>query len=884
MTVRGAPPRRWRWVLSRTLPVRDRDDLMLELDEAYARRVDRRGVGAADRWYREEVMGFVFRVPLQGARRVKRPGGDWTMDGLRELRQIARGLGRAPGFAILASLTFAIGIGANALIFAIVDHALLRPPPYPEPDEIVVVMEGWSSSLGSLEILQQDLTTVSQIGGAMNAAGMTLEPMEGSARRVSVAQVSPEYLSVLSPSLEHGRLFRPDESEPGRGRVVLLGADFFASYFGADPSVLNSSLRIDGDDYLIVGVLPPGFDMPSAQNDLWIPATMDASPEKVGYHWGMGAYSMIARANAGVTPERVREDVLLAQERVRTANPLWTPPSGFWDEGVFSTLSEARGRWARTPLLILLGAVVVVLFVVCANVANLLLSRALARRRDLAVRTALGAGGARLARLQMGEALVLAVIGGVLGLGLALGGLELLRPMLPEAIPGRNVMKLDPRVLGATALVTLLVALVAGLLSAARVARQSPGAFLRESGRGRTASVGRRSTTAALITVQLAAAVVLVTGSGLLARSLYNMTRVDPGFATENRVTARVDLPPGLGDDSETRVAYFGQLKEALEADASLDGVALASSIPFGSEFENIAVLIPGVTQDPNNLPVVQQRRVTSDFFEISSIPVVAGRAFTNADRLDTELVAIVDVLFAERFFPGEDPVGRNLRYPWRGAPDIRIVGVVGATSDDDLSAAAEPVVWFPLIQASAGLPGHAVLVARSRGESDVALGAIQSRVREFDDRAAVSELSTYAELLSRSLETARLMSTLLLLFAGATLVLGSVGVYGVAAFSARERIREIGVRMTLGANSAEIRSSFFREGLLLALPGGLLGLGIALFTGRLLQSFLFEVSPFDPATFVLTPLVLGGAALAAVYLPARRATTVDPATVLRAE
>lgn len=884
MSERRTPPRRWRRLARWVIPTRDRAELLVELDEAYARRVERSGRAAADRWFREEVMGFLWRVPIQAARRLRRPGGEWTMDGLRELKQIVRALGRAPAFAGLASLTFALGIGANALIFAIVDHALLRPPPYPEPEEIVVVMEGWQHSLGSLQVLQEDLTSVTAIGGARNAAGMTLEPVEGPARRVSVAEVSPEYLTVLQPTLSYGRLFRDDESEPGRGDVVLLGNDFFVSYFGSDPAALGTTLRIDGVEHEIVGILPAGFDMPSAQNDLWVPVTMDDSPANVGYHWGMGAHSLLARAAPGMGLDLIKDDVLRAQERARLTNPLWTPPEGFWNEGRFATLSESRGRWARTPLLILMGAVLVVLFVVCANVANLLLSRTLARRQDLAVRTALGAGASRLARLQMGEALVLAVVGGTLGVGLAMLGLELLAPMLPEALPGRDGIRLDPRVLGATALVTFLVALVAGLLSAVRVSRQSPGTYLRESGRGRTASVGRRSTTAVLITMQLAAAVVLVTGSGLLARSLYNMTRVDPGFETEQRVTARVDLPPGMGDDGEDRGAWFTRLDEALEASGDLQSVALASSIPFGSVAEGMAVLIPGVTLDPNNLPVVQQRRVTPDFFEVASIPVLSGRAFTDADRPGTELVAIVDATFAEQFFPGEDPIGRTVRYPWRGAPDIYIVGVVGATSDGDLSEAAEPTVWMPLLQAAGGLPGHAVVLARSRTGSDLALGAVQSVVRTFDDRAAVSELSTYEGLLSTSLTTARLMSTLLLIFAGATLLLGSVGVYGVASFSARERIREIGVRMTLGAHPSEIRGRFFREGLLLALPGGVLGLGLAVFSGRLLQSFLFEVSPFDPVTFVATPLVLIAAALAAVYLPARRATSIDPASVLRAE
>lgn len=805
------------------------------------------------------------------------------MDWVRQTVQILRGLRRAPGFAAVATVTLGLGIGANALIFAVADHALLRPLPYPEADELVSVMEGWGMSLGSLEIFEDQMTTVTTIGGALDATGMTLESDGAPARRVSVAVVTPSYLTALGVTPTLGRTFRPDEAEPGRGGVVLLGAGYYER-LGADPRLLGSELMLDGARHEIVGVLPEGFDLPSARNELWIPATIDPSPANVGYHWGMGAYTTVARMAPGVTPDLVKEDVLRVQEDVRLANPLWTPPPGFLDEGVVSTLHEARGRGARTPLLILLGAVLVVLLVVCANVANLLLSRSLARQRDLAVRTALGAGRGRMARQQIGEVLVLTVAGSVLGLALAQGGLDLLRPMLPAEIPGRAGISLDLRVVGVTALVALFVAVLSGSLPALRVARQSTGDVLRESGRGRTASAARRRTTGALVTAQLAAAVVLVTGAGLLGRSLYNMSRVDPGFATEGRVTARLDLPPGMPDDPDARASFFERLEEALESDPTLQDVALASSIPFGSEWESMAVLIPGVTDDPNNLPVVQQRRVSPDFFEVAGIPIRAGRAFERADRHDAPHVAVVDETFVTRFFAGEDPIGRTVRYPWRGAPDIRIVGVVGRTADDELSSDPEPTVWMPLGQFAGGLIGHGVLVARSSGDESGALGAVQTRARDFDGRIAVSQLAPYPELLRESMTAARLMSTLLLVFALTTLLLGCVGVYGVAAFSARERVREIGVRMTLGAHPSEIRSRMLREGLRLALPGGVIGLLVAAGSGRLLGSFLYGVSAVDPVTFVVTPLILVAAALAAVYMPARRATRVDPAVVLRSD
>lgn len=829
-------------------------------------------------------MGFALRVPDRGIRGLKHVLGGWMMDGVRQLFQVMRSLRRSPGFAMLATMTLALGIGANALIFAIADHAILRPLPYPEADELVAVMEGWSQSLGSLEILERDMTSVSAIGGALDATGMTLEVEGAPARRVSVALVTPSYLTAIGVVPELGRPFRAEEAEPGRGGVVMLGADFFEDSYGSDPSILGTTILLDDERYEIVGVLPEGFDLPSARNDLWIPATMDGSAENVGYHWGMGAYTLVARMAPGSTTDLVKEDVLGIQETVRLANPLWTPSPGFWDDTVISTLRDARSRWARTPLMVLLGAVMVVLLVVCANVANLLLSRSLARQRDLAVRTALGAGQGQMARQQLLEVLVLAGSGTLVGLALASGGLELLRPLLPSEIPGRDGITLDLRVIAVTTLIALAVAVVAGALPALRVTRQSPGDFLRDSGRGRTASAGRRRTTAFLVTSQLAAAVVLVAGSGLLGRSLYNLSQVDPGFAAEGRVTARLDLPPGLSGGAEARALFFHRLEEALESDPALRDVALASSIPFGNEWENMAVLIPGVTEDPNDLPVVQQRRVTPDFFDVAGIPLRAGRGFERTDELGSTLVAVVDETFANRFFSGLDPIGKTVRYPWRGAPDIQIVGVVGPTTDEDLSSDAVATVWMPLGQFAGGQPGHGVVVARTSGDAAEALGALQSRARAFDERIAVSELVTYPDLLRDSLSPARLMSTLLLIFALSTLVLGCVGVYGVANFSARERVREIGVRMTLGAHPSEIRGRMFREGLQLALPGGIVGIVLAAFGGRLLGAFLYGVSSFDPLTFVVTPVVLVSAAMAATYLPARRATRVDPVEVLRAE
>ncbi|MEK9500749.1 ADOP family duplicated permease [Gemmatimonadota bacterium DH-20] len=876
------PPALWTAVLRRVLPRRDREVLLDEFERLWWGKRAADGAAAARRWYRREALAFALRWPAEVVRRSTWKRGGEMLDIARQVRIAARSLGRSPGFTAVAVTTLAIGIGANAVIFGIVDRALLRPLPLPEPDRLVAVFDGWNTNVATLDLLEDRLTTVERIGGALDAQGRTYAPDGGATRRLTVASVTPGYLEALGVQPQLGRRFAADESTPGTTDVVLLGAGFWRESMGGDPEVLGRRLVLDGAAHTVVGVLPDGFDFPSARNDVWVPAEVD--PADDGMYWGFGGYSSVARLRPGVAPLDLANDLRSHEEAVRLANTLWTPNEGVWDEVRITPLQEARAAWVRGPLTVLLAAVAVVLLVVCANVANLLLSRGLARRRDFAVRTALGAGRARLAADQLVESVLLAGIGTVVGLFLAAWGLAALRPHLPSALPGAGEVGLDLRVVGVTAGLAIFAALLAGALPALRSATQAPAARLRESGRGGGSTRSRRRLTRGLVAAQLAAAVVLVVSAGLLARSLFALGRVDPGFALDGRVTARLHLAPGLPGDSRSRALLFDEIEAGLAAAPELGGVALASTIPFGNEDEFIATFIPGVTDDPNALPVIRQHRVSAGYFEVAGIPVVRGRAFTAADRVGSPLVAIVDETFATTWFEGEDPIGRTVRYPWRGAPDMRIVGVVGATADGDLSTGASAAFWTPLAQMGMGAPDHVTVVATAGGTESAALGAIMRGVRELDERMAVSDLLPYEERLGASLAGTRLLALLLVLFAGTTLALGCVGVYGVAAFSVRERWREIGVRMAMGASADGIRRDVLREGLRLAVPGGLLGLLLALPATALLDGLLFGVGRFDWLTFTAVPLLLALAALSSVYLPARRATRVDPAVVLRGE
>ena len=875
------PPARWRRLLSRVLPDRDRDVLMDEMDRLHGDRVEREGPGAAASWYRAQVLAFVARYPAEWGRERRAHPGARGGEMMRQLRYTVRGLLRAPGFTVVAVLTLGLGIGANAIMLGLADRALLRPLPFPDSGALVSVLDGWLTNLGSVDILQREMEGVEALGAAQDATGMTLEPGEGPARRVTVARVSPEYLEALQVTPALGRLFRPGESAPGAGRVALVGSGFWRASLGGDPAVLERSLVLDGERFDVVGVLPDGFDLPSGRNEIWLPVTMDAA--NPGMFWGNGGYSVVARMADGVAPERLVAELQRLEEPVRLSNPLWTPNPGTWSAARVVPLQEARGQGVRGPLLLLLGAAGVVLLVVCANLANLLLSRGLARSRENAVRVALGAGRGRLVADQFLEVAVLSAAGMLLGLLFAAWGLDAARPHLPPGLPGGDRAGVDLRIILATGALAFVAALAAGLPPALRGSGRAPGTVLREAGRGGGTTRSSRRMTRALVAAQLAAAVVLVTSAGLLSRSLWALGQVDPGFEVQDRITARVHLPPGLPGEREARAAYLEGLQDALEADPSLARVALAATIPFGGEQALMATMIPGVTEDPNELPLSRFHQVSASWFAVSGIPLRSGRLIQDGDRLGSELVAVVDETFAARFFPGEDAVGRVVRYPWRGAPDLRIVGVVGSVAHGDLSEPPEPTLWVPLAQMGTGAPTYAVVVAQVEGDDDErALGAVLERVRTLDDRMAVSDLSTYEERLGASLDGTRILAVLLVIFAVAALALGCVGVYGVAAFFVRDRLREIGVRMAMGAPVGRIRRRVLREGMLLVIPGGVAGLLLSVPATRALEGFLFGVPTLDPLTFAAVPFILVMAALTAVYLPARRATRVDPATILR--
>lgn len=861
------PPRFWTAWIARVVPPLERDRLLAELAEVHEDRIRRWGRRRAVAAYRWEAMRFTMDALRRGARRFREVG---MGDAMREIGRVLRGLRRSPAFTAMAVATLALGIGANAVVFGVVDGVVLRPLPYPEADRLVRV---WGTmSQAELDGLRAESSTLEALGGWYPGVGMNLEG-EGEPLRLSVVRVSPGLLSMLGVEPPVGRLLPPDSEEPGRDDVVLLSSGLWTARFGADPGVVGRTISLDGGTRTVVGVVPAGAELPWGESDVIVPLVLDRS--NPGVLWGSGGHRAIGRLAPGVTLREATDELVRIADELRLSNPLWTPPEGYRTGDRVAPLREAMLGSVRAPLLLLLGAVGVVLLVVCANVANLILSRGLARRSEAAVRSALGAGRARLAREQVLEGLVLAGLGTLVGVGLATLGLGAVRPLLPDDLPRMVRVGLDARVVGLTSAVAALIGVVTGLVGAVRAASTAPAGVLRARGTG---GRERQRISRGLVAAQVAAAVVLVTSAGLLARSLGRLASVEPGFRVDGTVVASVDLSPRHYADGPVQAAFFERVAREADAAGAIEAVAVAGSVPFGGSSELIATFIDGVTDDPNQLPTLEQYRVGPGYFETMGIPVLEGRSFETSDD-GADLVAIVDRAAAETHWPGESPVGRVIRYPWRGAPAMRVVGVVGAISDDGLGEDPKPSFYVPFAQRPTA---SAWIVARGTGATAATLATLGDVVHRLDERVPVSRAMPLESLLGSSLAQERLMAVLLVLFAGSALVLGGVGVYGVAALSVRRRLRDFGIRMALGAGGAEIRREVVTEVAWLAVPGLLVGLVLAAGTTRLLDGLLFAVAPYDPLTWAAVPVTLAVVVALAVLAPALRATRVDPATVLR--
>jgi putative ABC transport system permease protein len=807
---------------------------------------------------------------------------------IQDLRYAARTLRRSPGFTFVAVLTLALGIGANTAIFSVIDAVLLRPLPYAQPDRLVdinhfypslnnlragVSVPGFRDYGARTDVFEKSAV---ETGAAMNLTGA------GEPERVNVTRVSGEFFTTLGVSAALGRTLRPDEAQAGHNQVLVLTDGYWRRKFGGDSTVIGRTLRLNDVDFQVVGVMPASFrDFFGRQTDLWTPILFQ--PADFGDNRRTNEFlSFIGRLAPGVTVERAQAEMhTLARQLKATYTNSY---SSDWDLQVTSLNEEAAGG-LRRALLVLLGAVGFVLLIACANVANLQLARTAGRAREIAVRVAMGASPRRLMRQLLTESVLLSLLGGAIGLVLAAWGVPALLALTPRTLPPSGAVRVDLPVLGFALAASALTGLLFGIMPAAQVGRSDVHESLKEGGRGAVGDRGSLALRRGLVVTTVALALTLLAGAGLLIRSFSRLVGVDPGFQPDHLLTFNVSLPQAKYPNDTVRIAALERLVAAVQGVPGVVSVGGTSNIPFSGNWGTASFNVEGYQAPPNMpMPWGDMRVVTAGYLPTIRAPLKAGRQFTDADLLGGARVCIVDEDVVRRFWPNTDPIGKRITFnnltdtniTW-----ITVVGEVGHTLHTGLDDQHRVQVYFPLTQR--GLPFLGVVV-RTAGDPMAALGSVRSAVRGVDPGLPLAGVNTMDDLISQTTGPRRFSLLLLAGFAALAVVLASIGLYGVMSYMVTQRARELGVRLALGAGTGHVLGLVLRQGVSLALAGVGIGLVAALALTRVMQGMLFQVGATDPVTFVLVPLLLVGVAAFASWLPARRATRVDPIEALRAE
>ncbi len=782
---------------------------------------------------------------------------------MQDIRYAIRLLGKNPAFTLVALLTLAVGIGANTVIFTVVHAVLLAPLPYREPDRLVSVLARkprWTTSMSAPDVA--DMRAQGAAFEDIALAGYNSADFQGAdgPERIIGSRVTANLFSLLGVSPVAGRGFEPADDRPGAPPVILLSYPLWQRRFGGDPAVIGKAIAAGKDiSRTVVGVTPPWFQFPNDRAQYWIPLAGDRTLAMRDRH----AFTAVARVKRGVPVDQARAEVKTIASRLEKAYP---DTNAGWSADV-APLADYIVGGVRSALLILFGAVAMVLLVACANVANLILSRGAQRQQEMAVRAALGAGRRRLVRLLFAESLLLAVLGGALGMTLAVWGVRALVPLYPSGLPRSAEIRLNAPVLAFTMLLSLGAAVLVGLAPALRTSRADLNAALKSGAKARGGRTSRLR--AVLVVAQVALAMVLLTGAGLLVKSFLLRTRVS-GFDPANVLTVQLpDLP-------EARVAAI------LERIRALPGVTAAGATTSFSyvQMMSIAVEIAGRPESGEKASWMFEV-VTADYFRALELPVRQGRAIEARDGPAAPLVAVISEAMARRRFPGEDPLGKQIRLgnsgQWR-----TIVGVV-ADVRYGTDSPSQGAMYLPYLQWD--YAPDTIAVRASVPPRDIA-PAVRSVIRSMEPNAPIIRVETMRENLAGMVASPRFYTLMLGIFAATALALAALGVYGVVSFAVSLRTHEIGVRMALGATGRDVLQAVMRQGVILAAAGAAIGAAASLATTRLLlsTSLLFHVKPVDPLTFACVPAVLLAAALAACWVPARRATKVDPAEALRYE
>ena len=803
----------------------------------------------------------------------------------QDVRYGVRGLLKRPGFAAVVVLTLALGIGANSAIFSVVNAVLLRPLPYQGAERLALLTRldpQRTTPSTSYSIPKfNDIRDQSQAFESIAAVADDSFNLTGrdAPEQIRGARVSGDLFHLLAVKPYLGRSFLPEEDRPGGARVAILSYGLWRRLFDTDTNILNRTVELDGQTVQVVGVLPAGFKFLDEKQEVWVPRAFEPSylaPDSIKL--GATYLSVVARLKPGISFARAQSELETLSERYRQNNPLNSDIAG--NSSLMPLQSAVVGE-IRKSLLVTFAIVGVVLLIACANVTNLLLARAAARRREFAVRTALGATRWQLIRQVLTESLLLSLFGGACGLLIAYLGLGLLLAARPGVVPRLDEIGVDLRVLGFTLAVSVLTGLIFGLVPALQSSENDLNETLKDGGRSGAGDARGNRLRRGLVIGEVAMAVLVLVCAGLLTRSFLRLRQTSPGLDYRNVLTMSVTLPQTRYAEPYQQAKFYEQTVDHVRTLPGVADVAVASDIPLLGPSGHFRVYIEGAP-DPGSekVPRVPGKIISSDYFRLLKIPVVAGRVFTSEDGEKALKVAVVNESFARRFWPNENSLGKRFAYSTNRIL-CEVVGVVKDTKFSVSDTANREEMYFPVPQRPR--LNMSLLVRTTTDPTNLA-AAIQREILNIDRDQAVTEVATLEQVVGESIEQPRLTMFLLGIFALVALTLAAIGIYGVIAYAVEQRTREIGIRMALGAQALDVLKLVVRNGMILALMGVAIGLAGAFALTRLLASLLFEVAATDATTFAVVSVGLLAVALLACYIPARRATKVDPLTALRYE
>jgi putative ABC transport system permease protein len=806
---------------------------------------------------------------------------------VQDLRYGVRMLIKKPGFTVVALIALALGVGANTAIFSVVNAVLLRPLGYQESEKLIVV---WSNNTREgnarypvaaanfVDFKDQNrvfdqLAAYLSFTPNMTMAGAT-EPVQ-----VATSSVSPELFSLLGVEAAHGRTFFDEEAQIGKDQVALLSYGVWQRQFGGDQNILGQTATLDGVPYTIIGVMPKDFYFLYRNADLWLPLSFNTrfNPNFTITNRAGGALGLIGRLKSDVSIAQARAEMDAIAARLADQHPTVNNGIGV----TLVPLDEQITESVRPALLVLLAAVSFVLLVACANVATLLLARASSRQKEIAIRAAMGAGRIRLIRQLLTESILLSVLGGALGVLLAIWGIDLILALSPSEIPRRDEIGIDASVLLFTLGLSALTGIIFGLVPALLISKSDLHESLKEGGRSSAGST-RQGVRSVLVVSQVALTLVLLVGAGLLIKSFVRLMNVDPGFKTENLLVMGIAVPTSLRASPPQKTAYYHELFERIRAIPGVEAVGAVTRLPLTARGVTSRLTIEGRPVAAGEEPEIEFRRASSDYFRALGVKLIDGRFFTDQDTAQSPEVVIINQSAARRFWPDDDPVNKRVRTAQAAnAPWLTVVGVIGDVKHFGLDADARPEIYISSDQAP---PDGPFMVVRTATDPMSVAASVRAQVGGMNKDQPVNTIQTMDEVLSASVAQRRFNMLLLGIFAALALLLAAVGIYGVISYSVAQRTQEIGLRMALGAQTRDVLGMVIAQGTKLALAGVGLGLIASFFLTRLMTSLLFNVSATDPLTFLAVSLLLVGLAFLASYIPARRAAKVDPMVALRHE